>query len=338
MSQNQDDRQGQRDWLDDQDILNHLEMVSAMMLHGAHPWQVAEGLEEAIPGYSLDDALRDIERVKLLWQKQAKEAGELPGEAGLAQVREVQLRAWEQYEETKNPAHLKVVLEAEKDKVAYQQTLFDEPEPLVETIPGQEEAKRGKTYFFEYLATTFPYIEDVYKLMAQGWDWRKAILIVYEATPKAKRRPKTYKELAVDYLNLTGPRVFSDWRAKGSPIDETAVWLARERAIAPGPDRLAEVIEAAYRTAGIIGREGLGDRKMIFDMAGLTPVSDNGKPKDPPDADIKAVTEEMSNAELDQFIANLVVAQSIQAANSQPAFPGDNSATDGEGGSAESGE
>lgn len=156
----------------------------------------------------------------------------------------------------------------------FKQLTLEGEEQAVEpgnNIPGQAEAARGKRYFFTYLAGRFPHIEDVFRLMAQGWDWRKAVYIAWLATPKRLRRPATQQELAVECLNLTSQRIFSNWRTdKSWPIEETAFKLARERATAPGPERLAAVVQALYETGAMVGREGAADRKLILvDMLGL---------------------------------------------------------------------
>lgn len=305
-----------KDWQRDPDTLSHLEAVSAMLLHGAKPWQIAETF-----GYSLEDAERDIDRVRLLREQEAQRVSTANN---LAQVSEVQLRAWEQFDKDKDSKHLRVILEAERDRERiYQQTLFDtEVEIPPDTVPGQAEAQRGKRYFFTYLAESFPYIEDVYKLMAEGWDWRKAVLIVYEATPKDRRQPATYKKLATECLNLSGPRVFSNWRRdKDWPIDTTAVRVAMERATQPGPERLSAVIGAMYDTAAIPGREGHADRRLLTELLGLIQGSGvNVTALAGAQAQTAvAVGGDIPDDELDSVLSNLIVATVSQAVGDEQA-------------------
>lgn len=142
-------------------------------------------------------------------------------------------------------------------------------------IPGQTDKARGKRHFFSYLAATFPNLEDVYQLMARGYNWDKAVYITWLATPRPQRRPATLSELA-GLLNLKSERVFSTWRQRGVPIREEAAKLALSRATEPGPERLEAVVEALYETAAQRGREGTGDRKLVLQMLGLL----NERPKE----------------------------------------------------------
>jgi len=160
------------------------------------------------------------------------------------------------------PKLLQLALEIEG-----QEAVTLEPGSLV---PGQVEAARGKRYFFEYLAERFPNVEDVYRLMQNGWDWRKSVYITWLATPKQHRQPQTQAELATEYLNLTSDRTLRNWRKNRQwPIDETARQLVMNRASSPAPDRLADVIAAMYDTASMRGRNGTADRKMILQMLRL---------------------------------------------------------------------
>lgn len=114
-------RKGKRSrrWDRDPDVLMRLESVAQLMLRGAKIWQIAEAM-----GYSFSTARRDIQRVRKMW---ATETGHKLGElrdASVAQLREVQLRAWQEYDKAqrKNPSWLRLIRDCELDIVNLQGT------------------------------------------------------------------------------------------------------------------------------------------------------------------------------------------------------------------------
>jgi hypothetical protein len=79
-------------WDLDVDILNRLREVASMMKQGATALEISTAL-----AYSYKTALRDVERVRELWRREAKQDIETKRAGSLAQYKEVQMRAWEHY-------------------------------------------------------------------------------------------------------------------------------------------------------------------------------------------------------------------------------------------------
>ena len=127
----------------------------------------------------LSDALRQRAREMLEWP-----LAETVAEDGETVIKPANWSAGDA------PKLLQLALEIEGQEA-------EELEP-VSPVPGQAEAARGKRYFFEYLTEQFPNLDDVYRLMQQGWDWRKSVYIAWLATPKQHRQPQTQAALVQD--------------------------------------------------------------------------------------------------------------------------------------------
>ena len=112
-------RKGRRSvpWRRDLEILARLELVSAMLLRGATVRQIAETLD-----CSISTAKRDKKRVEKLWLESAQEAVADNRARSIAQFREVQTRAWAQYDDKSSPRYLRIVVECEKEVVGLQGT------------------------------------------------------------------------------------------------------------------------------------------------------------------------------------------------------------------------
>jgi len=104
-------------WDEDAEILRRLESVSLMLLQGARLWQIAEALQVSIP-----TAARDKERVKELWAREGQDEVIENRNRSIAQIRYVQMKAWEQYLSNKDAQLLRLVKDCEKDIAALQGT------------------------------------------------------------------------------------------------------------------------------------------------------------------------------------------------------------------------
>ena len=113
-------RKGKRSvrWDYDPLILARLEVVNQMMMRGARDWQIAEALN-----YSTATARKDRQRVQKLWQRQTAESLEQRRNQSVAQYRHTQQMAWVQFDKTKNPKWLRLVLECEREIVKLEGTL-----------------------------------------------------------------------------------------------------------------------------------------------------------------------------------------------------------------------
>lgn len=95
-------------WDQDAEILARLTTVAAMMIQGAKGWQIAEAL-----GYSLRSAYRDIDRVDTMWKREAANSVEQSRVRSIAQYREIQTQAWQQYRSTKKESWLRIAMDAQ---------------------------------------------------------------------------------------------------------------------------------------------------------------------------------------------------------------------------------
>ena len=108
-------RKGRRSvpWRQDLAILARLDVVAAMMLRGARSHQIAEAME-----YSASTAKRDVNRVKKLWLEETRAGVNESRARSVAQLREVQQRAWQEYDRRANARYLRLVIECEKEIVS----------------------------------------------------------------------------------------------------------------------------------------------------------------------------------------------------------------------------
>ncbi len=85
-------------WQDDAEVLARIATVSTMRLQGAKPFHIAE-----VMGYSIRTAWRDIERAETIMAEEARGSIDQNRNKSIAQLREVQSRAWEQYRNATDP-------------------------------------------------------------------------------------------------------------------------------------------------------------------------------------------------------------------------------------------
>lgn len=133
-----------------------------------------------------------------------------------------------------------------------------------ESAPGQ---KRSREAYRELAAARSKYVwwEDYAELIGRGWTWQEAAYIAWAASPTKDRDPATQEELATKVLGLKSDRSIRTWRKKrGVEIDEEIAWMQS----APFLKRRRDVIEVTVESALVPGREGLGDRRLYFEMSG----------------------------------------------------------------------
>jgi len=117
---------------------------------------------------------------------------------------------------------------------------------------------------FEVAEDASPWMNDYWELIAEGWAWRQAVLMLWEAQPARARTPKTQIELAVNVLGLTSDRVISGWKQDNPAM---AARIARLTVSAVGKAR-AEVIAALIKSASDPNPRSHADRKMVLEMTG----------------------------------------------------------------------
>jgi hypothetical protein len=86
-----------------------------MLLRGATTRQIAETLD-----CSVSTAKRDKKRAEKLWLESTKESIVDNRARSIAQFREVQSRAWAQYDNKPSPRYLRIVTDCEKEIVGLQ--------------------------------------------------------------------------------------------------------------------------------------------------------------------------------------------------------------------------
>jgi hypothetical protein len=111
---------------------------------------------------------------------------------------------------------------------------------------------------FEVEEDASPWMNDYWELIAEGWAWRQAVLMLWEAQPARARTPKTQIELATQVLGLTSDRVISGWKQDNPAM---AARIARLTVSAVSKAR-AEVI------AALVAAASDPNRKMVLEMTG----------------------------------------------------------------------
>lgn len=106
---------------------------------------------------------------------------------------------------------------------------------------------------------------DMYIALRIGrYPFRVAALIMWLATPKQYRYPKTQDELA-HLLGMSSDRQFSVWRAKNPAIDAMVQEAWKKDAIEHLPDSL----DAMYQVAATPNYKGNRDRQLHAKLAGI---------------------------------------------------------------------
>jgi len=157
--------------------------------------------------------------------------------------------------------------------VSQQQTLFD-LEPVEETGIGYQEAlerSQAAQRVWERRGIERPADSDAPSWMAvywwlreQGWSWRKATYMAWEASPRVNRWPGTVEELATDVLGLTSARQIYKWRENPTLLETIA-----QLKISPLMAHLPEVWAAFLKVAKTSDYKSIPAMKMAFEMAGI---------------------------------------------------------------------
>jgi hypothetical protein len=131
--------------------------------------------------------------------------------------------------------------------------------PLDESQLRSQEARR----IFEASEAVVPWMEDYWQLLAEGWTWRQAVFMLWEALPKNERRPRTQGELAVQVLGLTSDRQIRKW--KDNPAMDVRVAKLAAAALARARP---EIYAALIRAATNPDPRAHSDRKLALEMLG----------------------------------------------------------------------
>lgn len=117
---------------------------------------------------------------------------------------------------------------------------------------------------FESQAGAEPWMEDYWDLLAEGWDWRQAVYMLWATQPADGRSPKTQAELATQVLGLRSDRVIRDWREKNPAIDVRIRQLQLSMLTKHRADVLATLVAMA-KTEDYKAHQ---DRKLFLEMTG----------------------------------------------------------------------
>lgn len=131
--------------------------------------------------------------------------------------------------------------------------------------PGQAESRSALVALRESSqAREQAWWVDFEELLLQGWEWRKAVLISWEASPIAARWPATQGELATQVLGLRGDRAIQKWR-RNDPEIERAVAMAQA---APLLRHRREIYDALVAVAMMPAPGAFQDRRLALEMLG----------------------------------------------------------------------
>ena len=108
------------------------------------------------------------------------------------------------------------------------------------------------------------WFEQYRMLLDNGWPWRVACYIAWEASPRIRRWPKTQHELATQVLGLTGARAIATWRKRNPNIDEVIATMQA----APLMEHRADILNALWQAASDKDHRNNPDRKLALEMMG----------------------------------------------------------------------
>jgi hypothetical protein len=143
--------------------------------------------------------------------------------------------------------------------VSDDETLF----PAGPAVQGQADSRRAYHQLLNEL-DQYPWWQDYRELTRRGWDWRKAVLIAWEASPAKSRVPATQEELATKVLGLTSDRVIAKWRKQQPEIDEEVVRMQA----APLLRHRRDVYDALIVSATDPDPKSHQDRKLALELMG----------------------------------------------------------------------
>lgn len=134
-------------------------------------------------------------------------------------------------------------------------------DPLSE---AQLKSEAARKVFEAGDAAAEPWMDDYWDLLGEGWSWRQAVYMLWEAQPSQNRTPKTQGELATEILGLTSDRVIRTWKADNPAI---MARIAKLTASALGKAR-SRVIRALIESASSANYRAHADRKLFLEMTG----------------------------------------------------------------------
>ena len=133
-------------------------------------------------------------------------------------------------------------------------------DPLSEAQLHSREVRK----LFEAQAEAEPWMEDSFELLAEGWDWRQAVYMLWASQAADRRQPATQQELATQILGLRSDRVIREWKAQNPAIE---VRVRRLQLSILGKHR-SEVLRALAAMATEKDYKAHQDRKLFLEMTG----------------------------------------------------------------------
>lgn len=133
-------------------------------------------------------------------------------------------------------------------------------DPLTDAQVRSETARQ----IFEAQNEAGPWMDDYFDLLAEGWSWRQAVYMLWDAQPPDRRNPRYQQDLAVQVLGLTSDRVISGWKAD-NPAMMTRIKSLQISALEKSR---ASIIDALVRSASNPNPRNHSDRKMALEMLG----------------------------------------------------------------------
>jgi hypothetical protein len=171
--------------------------------------------------------------------------------------------------------------------------------PIPEETPGQAESRKAFGRF-NAQRDRYPWWPEYLDLRAEGWDWRRAALIAWLASPKGKRWPRTQAELATAHLGLETDRTLRQWREDDPEIEErVAVYQVR-----PLFEHRRDVMDALVAVAKKHDHLSFQDRRLFLQLTG--DVKPDGKAEREIDGqdEVGRVTDDEARAITDALAAN----------------------------------
>lgn len=135
--------------------------------------------------------------------------------------------------------------------------------PAGPNVQGQAQSRKKYQEVLDQLKQ-FDWWLDYLELVGRGWDWRKAVLIAWDASPMKNRQPATQEELATQILGLGSDRVIAKWRKQHPEMnDEIAAMQA-----APLLRHRRDIYDALVSSACDPDPKSHQDRKLALELMG----------------------------------------------------------------------
>jgi len=137
--------------------------------------------------------------------------------------------------------------------------------PASAATPGQAESRAAHERFRELdRIEGLSWWDDYVLLRREGWDWRKAVYIAWESSPRVNRWPGNQELLATEVLGLRSDRTIRKWREKWPELDDRIAQLQA----APLMQHRRDVFDALVAMAGMADPRAHPDRKLFLEMTG----------------------------------------------------------------------